>query len=97
MRLSRTCAYLVPPQERMSPTTYQHVLISIQHAPYRSANSVKGCIDQANPELHNTVPTETYSSFQSFFFFPPEQWLHELGITCLDCISFSKKEKKRLD
>lgn len=59
-------AYLVPPQERMSPTTYQHVLISIQHAPYGSASSVKGNIYQANLELHNTALTETYSSFQCF-------------------------------
>lgn len=50
-------AYLVPPQKGMSPTTYQHVLISIQHAPHRAASSVKGHIHQEKPETHNTIPT----------------------------------------
>lgn len=50
-------AYLVPAQEGMSPTTYQHVLISIQHAPHWAASSVKGHIYQAKPEMHNTIPT----------------------------------------
>lgn len=53
-----TYTYLVPPQEGMSPTTYQHVFISIQHAPYWAASSVKGYIYQAKSEVHNTVPTE---------------------------------------
>lgn len=57
------CAYLVPPQEGMSPTTYQHVLISIQHAPYWAASSVKGYIYQAKPETHNTAPPDQDSSF----------------------------------
>jgi len=54
-------AYLEPPQEGMSPTTDQHVLISIQHAPYWAASSVKGWIYQPKPETHNTVPTEQNS------------------------------------
>lgn len=37
----QVCAYLVPPQEGVPPTTYQHVLISIQHAPHCTARSVK--------------------------------------------------------
>lgn len=55
--------YLVLPQEGMPPTTYQHVLISIQHAPYWAASSVKGYIYQAKPETHYIVSTEQDSSF----------------------------------
>lgn len=51
----------------MPPTTYKHVLISIQHASYWASNSVKGYIYQANPELQGTVPMETYSNLFSLF------------------------------
>lgn len=41
MDSSHVCAYLVPPQEGVPPSTYQHVLISVQHAPHCTASSVK--------------------------------------------------------
>lgn len=41
MDSSHVYAYLVSPQEGVPAPTYQHVLISIQHAPHCTASPVK--------------------------------------------------------